>query len=146
MKKRITSVLVAMLCCLVLTIPAFAVNAGATSTLPRLVDDAQTLTNDDTVYILDKLNSVSEQYECDVVIVTIESLEGDSVVAYADDFFDYNGYGYGSSRDGILLLVSTQDREYAMSTSGSGIDIFTDHVLSNMENKFLPNLSKKSII
>lgn len=141
MKKKITSVLVAVLCCLALTIPVFTVNVGATSTLPRLVDDAQILKDSEKDFLLGELDSISEEYECDIVIVTIDSLEGESVVAYADDFFDYNGYGYGTNRDGILLLLSVEDREYAMSTSGYGIDVFTDNVLYHMEEKFLPHFA-----
>ena len=33
----------------------------------------------------------------DIVIVTTDDAEGKSSLAYADDFFDYNGYGVGEN-------------------------------------------------
>jgi uncharacterized protein len=62
----------------------------------------------------------------DVVIVTVESTGELTPMEYADDFFDYNGYGFGESRDGVLLLVSMEDRDWWISTSGYGITAFTD--------------------
>ena len=45
---------------------------------------------------------------------------------YADDFFDYNGYGQGSNRDGLLLLISMEERDWWISTCGYAITAFTD--------------------
>ena len=63
----------------------------------------------------------------DVVIVTVASIEGKTATEYADDYFDYQGYGYGEKSDGILLLVGMKERVWAISTHGSlGISAFTD--------------------
>ena len=45
------------------------------------------LSNRDT-----ELDEISEKQQCDVVVVTENSLDGKSAQDYADDFFDYNGY------------------------------------------------------
>ena len=51
-----------------------------------------------------KLDQVSEDYGCDVVVVTEETLDGAVPQDYADDFFDYNDYGMGEDKSGILLF------------------------------------------
>lgn len=141
MKKKITSVLVAVLSCLIFAIPVFTVNVGAESDLPRLVDDSDLLTDGEEEYLLDRLDEVSEEYQCDVVIVTVDSLEGKTSREYADDFFDYNGYGFGDTYDGVFLLVSMEERDYWISTTGYGIEVFTDAGLDYIEDEFVPYLS-----
>ncbi len=142
MKKRITTALLAMLACLIITVPMVTLSAGATSDQPRLIDLADLLSDDEEEALLEKLDDTSEEYECDVVIVTLESLDGyHSSQAAADDIFDYSGYGFGSSYDGILLLVSIEDRDWAISTTGYGIEVFTDAGLEYMEGEFKPYLS-----
>lgn len=109
--------------------------------LPRLVDEADLLTDEEEAELLEKLDTVSEERNCDVVVVTTGSLVGKTSTAYADDFFDENGYGMGKERDGILLLVSTEDRDWALSTRGYGITAFTDAGQEYMVEQFLPYLS-----
>ena len=109
--------------------------------LPRLVDDAGLLSLDERYSLVSKLDSISENRQLDVVVVTNNSLGGKSVEAYADDFFDYNGYGYGENDDGILLLLSMDTREWALSTYGSAISIFTDSVQDDISDRFLSYLS-----
>ena len=60
---------------------------------------------------------------------------------YADDFYDYNGYGYGENRDGILLLISMENRDYWISTYGYGMTAFTDAGLAYIQDQFLSDLS-----
>jgi len=52
---------------------------------------------------------------------------------YADDFFDYKGYGLGQDRDGCLFLVVTESRDYWFSTSGRGIKIYTPTAIRKMK-------------
>ncbi len=131
----------AVLICL---LPSTVVLAAADDSAhpPRLVDEADYLTDSQESELSQKLDEISERQQNDVVVVTIQSLEDKDVQAYADDYFDYNGYGYGTDRDGILLLVSKQDRKWHLSTRGYGITAFTDDGLAYMETKFKPQLSK----
>lgn len=142
MKKRITATLLSILACLMFTVPMFTISVGATSDLPRVLDDADLLNDSEEYDLLDKLDYISEEYQCDVIVVTLEDLDGyRSAQAAADDIFDYEGYGYGSSDSGILLLVSIADRDWAISTYGKGIQVFTDKNQSYMVNEFKPYLS-----
>lgn len=109
--------------------------------LPRLVDEAELLSKSEAEKLLATLDEISERRQLDIVVVTNNSLGEKNVTQYADDFFDYNGYGFGENHDGILLLLSMDTREWAISTCGSGIDIFTDRGQEYMTDEFLPYIS-----
>lgn len=135
-KKRILTVLFALLLCMVVVIPTFAA-----SDLPRLVDNADLLTDSEESTLLSKLNEISERQQADVVVVTADTLDGKTPMDYADDFYDYNGYGFGADKDGVLLLVSLEDRDWWMSTTGYGITAITDAGIEYISEKFLSDLS-----
>lgn len=109
--------------------------------LPRLTDEADLLSDSEETDLLAKLDEMSERQECDVVVATVNSLEGKTAMEYADDFYDYNGYGYGEERDGIILLISMEERDWWMSTCGYGITAFTDAGQKYMSDKFVTMLS-----
>lgn len=109
--------------------------------MPRLVDENDLLTATQEEALLAKLDEISQRQGFDVVIVTSYSLGGKTSTEYADDFFDYNGYGAGKGRDGILLLVSMEERDWAISTHGFGIPAFTDAGQQYMVEQFRPQLS-----
>ncbi len=112
--------------------------------LPLLVDNADLLTDSEEKTLNSKLERISDEQECEVAIVTVYSLDGKTANEYADDFFDYNGYGYGDNDDGILLLVSMEDRDVAISTYGFAIKAFTDAKQDDMYDEFLPYLSSEN--
>lgn len=143
MKKNILAICMTLILCLLVGVPASAEEKTISEErqLPRLVDEADILTASEEEALLDQLDEVSERQECDVAVVTVDSLEGKDATAYADDFYDYNGYGMGTGDDGILFLVSMEEREWAITTYGFGITAFTDAGLSYIEDRFLPDLS-----
>ncbi|NLE25381.1 MAG: TPM domain-containing protein [Clostridiaceae bacterium] len=120
---------------------ASLVTVFADRDLPLLVDDADLLTDVEEKRIESKLERISDDQECEVAIVTVYSLDGKTATEYADDFFDYNGYGYGNDDDGVLLLVSMEDSDLAISTHGYAITAFTDIGLNYMADEFVPYLS-----
>lgn len=107
----------------------------------RLVDDAGLLNSEESADVQDKLDEISEKWQFDIVIVTVNSLNGKSAMEYADDYFDYNGYGYGDNKDGVLLLVAMNDREWHISTSGFGITAFTDAGIDYMSTEIKSSLT-----
>ena len=62
----------------------------------------------------------------DIVIVTTNDAAGKTSREYADDFFDYGGFGVGPDYDGILFLIDMDNREAYISTSGIAIRYLTD--------------------
>lgn len=132
---------------LTLLLAVFAVSA--ISALPvyaagevfRVVDMADLLSDDEESDLSDLLDEISERQQVDIVVVTVESLEGKTAMAYADDFYDYNDYGFGDERDGILLLVNMGERDWYISTTGYGITAITDAGREYISERFLDDLS-----
>jgi uncharacterized protein len=97
-----------------------------------LVDQANVFTEEQAASLAEKAGQLGEQYAMDIVIVTVDDTGGKSSRDYADDYFDYNGYGVGVNRDGILFLIDFDNRNAYISTSGSGIRYLTDERISSI--------------
>jgi len=133
MKKTFISLI--LICLFVMT---SSVSALADGVIPderlveRLTDDADLLDEDEEAVLLDTLDSLSDTYQMDIVVVTVNTIDGKSPRDFADDFFDYNGFGYGDTEDGILLFVNMGERDWYISTSGRAQTTFSDYGLDHM--------------
>ena len=126
--------------------PDSTLSSGAESTIildtrERVVDMAELLSDSDKTALLSRLDEISERQKLDIVVLTVNTLDGKTPRDYADDFYDYNGYGFGENKDGILLLVSMEDRDWWISTTGYGITALTDAGIEYISKKFLSDLS-----
>ncbi len=141
MIKKFTSFMLAALICVSFSVISFAQNEIPDERLlPRLNDEADLLTEGEENELLSTLDALSEENEFDFVIVTVNSLEGETPQSYADDYFDYNGFGYGENADGALLLLNMGERDWYISTSGRGIDLIGED-WQYIGNQILPYLS-----
>jgi len=132
--KRILCILLSLI--LVGALLPAAVSAA--SNLPRLTDDGDLLSPDEEQRLLTQLDEISRRQSFDVVVVTAAGIpEGYSVREYADNFFDYNGFGQGANRDGCLLLISMEERDWYISTRGYGITALTDAGIQYIGEKMI---------
>ena len=134
--KKLCIVLALLLCLL----PVLSVSAEEDHPA-RLVDGADLLTAGEELELADYLDTISIDLNVDVAIVTVTSLDGKTAQEYADDFYDYNGYGMDGN-DGILLLVSVdgETRSFAYTTTGAAEDVFSDSAMDRLDAAFLPSL------
>lgn len=137
MKKKLSTIFLVLLLSVLTALPAFA-----ESDLSRFVDEAGLLTDSEGKELQDKLDEISERQQVDVAVVTVNSLDGATAMEYADDFYDRNGYGFGEEKDGILFLISMEERDWWMSTSGFGITAFTDAGLAYISDMIINDLSE----
>lgn len=137
MNKRIFALIFAVLLCIVSIVPAFAADEETF----RYIDQAEIVDDSLDVELLSKLDEISERQQFDVVVLTIDTLEGATIEAAADDFFDYLGYGYGDNLDGALLLVARDERQWHISTSGYGITALTDYGIEYIGEQMTSDLS-----
>lgn len=135
MKKKIHILLVLLSMLFMLSLPVQAAE------LPLLYDEADLLTEAEESSLLAKLESISDHADMDVVIALVDSIGELSPMEYADDFFDYNGYGQGENRDGLVLLVSMEYHDWWISTRGYAIEAFTDAGLEYIGEKVTSYLS-----
>ena len=108
---------------------------------PLLLDDADLLTNSEESQLLNRLKEVSSTWECNVAIVTVDDHDG-TAQEFADDYFDYNGFGADYDGAGILFMISMYDREWAISTSGAAIYAFTDYGQEYLVDNLMDDLSE----
>lgn len=107
----------------------------------KIVDEAGLLTESEKTFLNSCAEEITQTYNMDVVIVTVDSLGYKTSEAFADDYFDENGYGCGESSNGILLLLAMEDRDWAISTSGEAIYAVTDYGIENLFSEIAPYLA-----
>ena len=76
------------------------------------------------VMMTDAVNLAEEYDGVQVVVTTIESLKGHTIEEYA--YSMYNQYGIGKDSMGILILLSTQDRQVKIETGQNMQAYITD--------------------
>ncbi len=85
-------------------------------------DDAGLFDGGEYEALLEKAQSLSGSAEVDIVMVTTDDARGKTSRDYADDYYNYNGFG----PDGVLLLIDMDNRNAYISTSGIMIRYLTD--------------------
>ncbi len=115
-------------------------------------------TYDNTEYVVDSQNKLSqseiddlnnmilefkEKYRSDIYIIIRDRLyPGKSSRLTAEAIYDDNDFGHGEDKSGVLLMLSMEDRDYAIVTTGKAITALTDYGLGKIEDEFLPYLKK----
>lgn len=122
MKRKAFTILAVLL--LLLSVP---LEAFASSSPTLVVDSAGLLTAQEAADLEAKAQALRSRYEMDPVILTVNSLDGSRPQDFADDFFDAYGYGYGENYSGALFLISMEERDWYISTSGDAIYALTDY-------------------
>lgn len=118
-----------LLFCMLLIAPVWAsetVTEPRGTTNQRVYDMAGLLSDWEIADFEETIADYRKEMKMDFVVVTTNDAEGKSATAYADDFFDYGGFGYGNGRDGVLFLIDMDNRELTLSTSGNTIRLLTD--------------------
>ncbi len=116
--KKILCLFAAVVFVFSITLTAFA--EGHPS---LLVDGAEILSADEYASMLADLTAISDELKTDIAIVTFDDLQymsDDEIVEFCDDYYDQNGYGYGGTEDGVLLVLSVgePDSRFYYVTSG----------------------------
>ena len=88
-----------------------------------LLDDGEGLFSQNEFRLIEEeLYDLGEKFDMDFVIVTSFDLDGLDAQTFADDYYDYSGY----SNDGIILVLSENEGEVFISTSGKAIRYISD--------------------
>jgi uncharacterized protein len=136
MKKKI-------ICCIsvFLLLIFSSVSAAASDNGTRVIDNAGLMSSEEEQELESSISEIQKEYNFDVVILTTDSTDGKSVTAYADDYYDYGDYGLDSEKSGLLFLISMEDRDWYISTTGYGITAFTDYGIQEIGDDITGNLS-----
>lgn len=128
MKKTLRILLIIAACLLLVTLPAAASGSYYDASLPRVIDNANLFSLDAEAKLQEGIDELLDKYETDVVIMTVTALSDPSLPGrfylsiqdFTDDFYDYNGYGCGTDKTGIILVISMApgNHEYQFVTTG----------------------------
>lgn len=126
--KKIISVLLALM-----LVAACSLTVFATVDKTYIFDKANIISDSEEAALAKSLKKLNKKYDLDIVILTVETLDGADEVAYADDFYD----SLATGEDGALLLVSVDDDIRYLSTCGSCIDRVTSAELGDRISDYL---------
>ncbi len=113
----------------------------ANARLDHVTDAAGLLTDGQVTDLESRAAQLSQEYGCGTYIVTVDDYEDytdGSVRQCAEEIFTDYDLGYGDSRDGVLLLMSMAERDYALIAHGDfGNAAFTDYGKDVLTDAFL---------
>ncbi len=116
--------------------------SAANENLPLIIDEEDVLTDEQELKLESRLSELGEKYNMDFVVLINTSTGEKTPTAFADDYFDDNGYGRNDTRDGIILLLSSEKKDITTSTSGSAINSFSDSELEYIEQLLSPQIAR----
>lgn len=138
--KKIKGIMICLLICAFLVMGSMAVWAdqtGAVSGQPRVFDQAGLFSETEIIQLEEKIAQCRKSTKMDVVIVSAYADGERSAEEYADDYYDYGGFGAGKKASGVLLLYymdgpGQPGGECYISTAGTMINILTDERIESI--------------
>ena len=141
--KKLFALWIAILIVVTVSIPV----AAAQTESPRLIDQADLLQAQEEQALLTKLDQASEEYQVDFVIVTVDTMGEDVLVdEFAELVYEEGGYGFNETKDGVLLLVAMEEREWHILTNGLGKTAITDSEAESIGDAFSSYLSDQDYV
>lgn len=138
MKKVLLLLLVAQLT-LCACIPVFA-----TEDRILVMDEADLLSEYDQSVLQQRASQITNDYQIEVIILTVPTTKGLSLRSYADQYYISNDCGYGDDGSGILLLIamdSSEGRGWSVVTYAEGYDILSDDQSEELMEDVIPLLA-----
>ena len=134
--KKLIIILLSALFTLCLYTPVFANDI-------KIIDDENVLSNEEKDDLYNLIYEYIDHTNYDMVLYLAN--KGDEYYKYntitdlADDTFDYNGYGIGDNREGIIICFDIYYRDYTITTSGPlCIGTYSNSALDSVYNRVTP--------
>ena len=142
--KKWTSLLLILLLLVLLPTAALAESAGET-VFPYVLDQAELLSESQRSSLETRAAQLSEEHGCNLYIVTVNDFTEFNPDIYEASKGIYNFYdlGYGEEKDGVLLLLSMNDRDYSLLGHGDRGETICGYESSWLiEDEFLDNFRR----
>lgn len=135
MKRKLLTMLLVVMLCVSLTISASAASGA------DIYDEADLLSSAEETQIAEKLSKIGEQFDAQIVIMTVPTSDG-SIDTFVEDVYDSMNMGYGENQNGVLLLVCMDSREYRILSNGYAgeaigmdqIDAISEAIVSDLSD------------
>ncbi len=138
MKKRIFCLLFTLTLFLALAVPAFA-----EASLDYVTDPEGYLSDEEFEQLNTRARTISEQNNCGVYIIIVDEYldyngSDDGIYEFAKYLYKEHELGLGEDQSGELLVMSMDDRQYALIAYGAvGNGAFTDYGKEQLTEAFL---------
>lgn len=120
-------------------------NSNSYTTKRLLVDDANLFSDEEKSTLQALIERRSSENNMDIVILTVNTTNGKYMQDFADDYYDYNGYGVGERNDGLIFVLAMDDREWGISTTGSAIELLTDAEQDEIATAFISTYQEAGV-
>lgn len=139
-KQKITVFFLALLLVCALPLTAFAAG-DSDAGLAHVTDLYGLLTQQEAAALEQQAGALSQEYECSLYILVVKDYRD-----YARDTFEFcrqvftnYNLGWGSDKDGVLLMLSMADRDYEFVFHGDRTEYaFTEYARDCIEDEMLP--------
>ena len=136
-KNLVTKILVVF----IIILSIFINSSNATTVSPTTdfyVNDYAKLLNDETKnYIISTNKSLYNQTGSQIVVVTVPSLNGNSLEEYATELFRNFGIGSKDKNNGVLLLLALEERQFRIEV-GYGLEgILPDAKTGRIQDEYI---------
>ena len=135
MKRRVFTVFVLLALCL-----SLATTAACAENL--VYDHADLLNDREEAKLSEMLHSVSQENNAQVVVATVAVTEGGDADDYVEHFYDSLALGYGADRDGVLMLVCMDIREYRILSNGYASAAISPDIIDRISDIIVSDLSE----
>ena len=98
-----------------------------------VVDNAMLFDSVDLRDLTETAEAIAEEFQTDIVILTVSSLDGVGIEDYADDYFDENRLGRSDSRSGVLFVIAIEERQWHILENGEANQKIRDFDMSDIE-------------
>ena len=139
MKKRLASLALLLILCLLLALPVMADSARE---LPLVCDASGILTEEQAEELNTRAEAYSRQYSCDIIVVVVDDTDFYDVETFTEGVYNKYNFGWGSDRSGVILLLSMEERDYDLAAYGFGNTAFTDFGKDQLMKDVKPYLRK----
>ena len=134
--KRFLILLLTLALCL-----SLAISVSATAAAGIVMDDADLLSQAEEQALTQKLTEVGTAYNAQIIVATVASADGQDPDYMVNDLYDSMGFGYGELRDGVLLLVCMDPREYRILSNGYAGNAIDPGVIDTIGDAIVSDLS-----
>lgn len=139
MKKRIAAFL--LVCLLALSLAPAALAGG---TQPYIMDNAGILSSTESYTLEKEAENIAQRYGVGVYILTVNDyslIDARGAYEAAYSFYHSRSLGAGADRNGVLLLLSMSDRDFADFFYGSYVDYaFDSYGRDQVKDSYLDDL------
>ena len=100
----------------------------------KVYDYAQVLTTQEEEDLKLLVNDYISTYNMDMALVTVKYHEKYNTKEYAQDFYDYNDFGIGYTKDGLIFVIDFTFgyTDIYIATTGEAIRMYDDYRINNM--------------